>query len=751
MTQSNRLSELRGRMSASRARAGSSAFSGKSLFMGGDGDLSITAQPVVSGIELAHICNANKLCLGKVGETKMCLQVLSSGTSRCNTASHANKVNLGLTSKSFLAVKGNARTAFCQPCLGTEDLDTSLVESLLLRRADVDWGSQFNLINCEEVKDLKNEEDITDQARTVKKSKRGYSTPMKGVPDNDVLLETQQVLDDIYHDLKALDDVTIALENVGLESDETKRTGLYSEFQAAVASKLDLIVFHALTTHEWNKDNSKNINGSFTSLEETVAGLRALISMLDGQIGVRGGIDKSVETLPPTVWGSLKGLSEKVSDFTETLEAVGDLVLALETTVFEVKEQVSASEESMDARDTSTGSDDVFFEPVRRKQGQRDILPTEAQLLHELDKRTIILEKREIHDSSQIAVVVRDHILRSSDDVGALLEKYMGVPCDRIPAGAFMSPQNLLNQIVSRLSGTTPELRYFKALVDLKLGKLERDAAASCMKPLPTLCTGNRLGSHVYGVICTGCRFKMIPTFKGASDEDALCHKFNRELRNVVKSTRAYIESEIGLHTELVLIANTVLNKSTQFVESIFQFVSDTYESMVLSFKNPADTWWDLVCSSVEQIFSSQFKGPLSSMVVQDFTNVKRTLLDTIWTTLRINVVVEDFLRVGLKDHHCLVGAANRFMIKQYAKSSSSSPATSPATASSMSNETKQAVEAVSKKVKTQAEEIKQLKKLVSELSSQLKSVESRTDQALNAVRADQGKKKKKREGENSE
>ena len=89
MTQSNCLSELRGRMSASRARAGSSgAFSGKSrLFRGGDGDLSILAQPVISGIELvAHICNANKLCLGKVGETKMCLQVLSSGTSRCNTA-----------------------------------------------------------------------------------------------------------------------------------------------------------------------------------------------------------------------------------------------------------------------------------------------------------------------------------------------------------------------------------------------------------------------------------------------------------------------------------------------------------------------------------------------------------------------------------------------------------------------------------------------------------------------------------------
>ena len=77
MTQSNRLSELCGRMLASRARAGSSAFSGKSLFREDDGDLSISAQPVISGIELAHICNANTLCLGRVGETNMCFQVLS--------------------------------------------------------------------------------------------------------------------------------------------------------------------------------------------------------------------------------------------------------------------------------------------------------------------------------------------------------------------------------------------------------------------------------------------------------------------------------------------------------------------------------------------------------------------------------------------------------------------------------------------------------------------------------------------------
>ena len=706
----------------------------------------------MSGIELAHICDANQLCLGKVGETKMCLQVLNSGATRCSTASHANKATTGLTSSSFLAVKGNAKTAYCQPCLATDDLDPALIESLL-GRADVDWPGQFNLISCEEVTDLQKESDMNDRALTVKKVKNGYMTPLKRVKVGTMLQDTEDAWGDSYKELNSLADVTIALQNVGEETDETKRTSLFNDFQAAVASKLDLHVFHTLTSHELMDEWNRNSNASFASLEETVAGLRALIAMLDGQVGIRGGSKVNVEPLPPTVWGSLNGLNEQVTDAFTTLEAVGDSVLALEKSVFEAKERADNLETSTGHLDTSTESDDVFFAAVRRPPGQKDMLPSEAELLHTLDKRMLILEKRDKHDSSQI-VVVREHVLRNRDDVGALLEKYVGKPCDKIPAGAFMSPQNLLNQIVSRLSGTSIELREFKALVDLKLGKLERDAASACMKPLPTLCTGNRLGAHVYGVICAGCRFRMIPTYKDwglASDEDSLCHKFHREMRNVVEATRAYIDSEIGSHTELVLIANNVLSKSSQFVESLFQFMSDTYESLVLSFKNPADTW-DLVCSSVEQIFLSQFKGPLSSMIAQDFTDVKRTLLDTIWTTLRINVVVEDFLRIGLKDHHCLIGAANRFMIKQYAKTSVGTGGSSGSDSKAGSiSETNQAVEALSKKVKTQADEIKQLKKLVSDLSSHLKSVESRADQALSASKGEGGKKKKKKEVENSE
>ena len=90
---------------------------------------------------------------------------------------------------SFLLVKANEKAAFCQPCLSTENLATTLVDSLF-GRADVHWPSPFNLITCEEVKDLDREEEMVDQAQTVKKVKEGYMTPVKRVEDLKQMDET---------------------------------------------------------------------------------------------------------------------------------------------------------------------------------------------------------------------------------------------------------------------------------------------------------------------------------------------------------------------------------------------------------------------------------------------------------------------------------------------------------------------------------------------------------------------------------
>ena len=114
------------------------------------------------------------------------------------------------------------------------------------------------------------------------------------------------------------------------ETDEVKKSGFLSDFHATVASHLDLTVFHSVTTQEWITEGHQNSQQIFMSLEDTVAGLRALISMVEGQVGTRENPKGKVDPLPPTVWGSLSGLHDKLAEVEETLEAVGETVMALE-------------------------------------------------------------------------------------------------------------------------------------------------------------------------------------------------------------------------------------------------------------------------------------------------------------------------------------------------------------------------------------------------------------------------------------
>ena len=81
----------------------------------------------------------------------------------------------------------------------------------------------------------------------------------------------------------------------------------------------------------------------------------------------------------------MSGLNEKVTEVFSTLETMGDSVLALESTVFEVWEKTDTFEASVSKEvDTSNESDDVFFKVICRHAGQKDMLPSEAELLHAL-------------------------------------------------------------------------------------------------------------------------------------------------------------------------------------------------------------------------------------------------------------------------------------------------------------------------------------------------------------------------------
>ena len=213
--------------------------------------------------------------------------------------------------------------------------------------------------------------------------------------------ETQVILKESAEELHDAADVTIALAQMMEETDEVKKSGLLSDFHATVASRLDLTVFHSLTTQEWITEGHRNSQQIFMSLEDTVTGLRP-----------KGKLDP----LPPTVWGSLSGLHDKLAEVEETLEAVGEMVMALENKSLSVSSPKSGganfdSEEKLNISvDNSTGSNDLFFQAIKRRPGEPDPVQVEPGVIQGLEKRVTVLEKRDKFDSSQI-VVVRDHVL----------------------------------------------------------------------------------------------------------------------------------------------------------------------------------------------------------------------------------------------------------------------------------------------------------------------------------------------------
>ena len=107
---SSRLALMRARLNASQTESAS----GKSLNfdrLGGYEDV-VLARPLKFGLELVHICSPSKLCMGKVGNTKVCLETLSPGSTRCSRASHATKVAFSDNVNSFLLVKANEKAVF---------------------------------------------------------------------------------------------------------------------------------------------------------------------------------------------------------------------------------------------------------------------------------------------------------------------------------------------------------------------------------------------------------------------------------------------------------------------------------------------------------------------------------------------------------------------------------------------------------------------------------------------------------------
>ena len=345
-----------------------------------------------------------------------------------------------------------------------------------------------------------------------------------------------------------------------------------------------------------------------------------------------------------------------------------------------------------------------------------------GQRVSSLERRVDVLEASARGGDDSAISLEGGYVLRSRADLHALLERFLGVGC-AVPAGAFVSPHYLLNQVMATMGAKLPELVEFSRLKTLEIGRVDSDMAKAVMTLLPHFMTGGRVTAHIYrAAASTASRWKAFPSndeWGMRTDEESLQHKCTAALEEIVGAIREHIAERLHLCVELRLVANCHLDKCHKFVTNIFDYMSENYERMTAAFDSKAEAW-DLGCFGIEQIFRNELRGPLLSMKLADFTNARSTLLNTVWTNLRLGAIVDSFNSVGLHNHPALSAAMVRFIIKQ-AKSGRKSD--------------------LGPQVKEQAASVRELKDLVAtqaaklrELEGKLGHVESRADKACNAA-----------------
>ena len=156
-------------------------------------------------------------------------------------------------------------------------------------------------------------------------------------------------------------------------------------------------------------------------------------------------------------------------------------------------------------------------------------------------------------------------MLRCRQDVLAFLEQYLRTNCD-IPAEAFSSPHFLLNEMMTTLGCSLPNLDKFAKLKQLEVKAIDLRCSQALMAVLPVFFTSPKLSTHIYGSSSGGAgRFKVFPNateYETNIDEDKLQYKFRRAWEEVCRAIKDHIRDALQSSPMLQLIASNLLAKS---------------------------------------------------------------------------------------------------------------------------------------------------------------------------------------------
>ena len=194
-----------------------------------------------------------------------------------------------LPSSSCLLVGGgvNMNWAYLTPMLDATNIKEPMIESLL-DRTNEDWGKLFKLVPVEGVHDLDMEMILKDLSKTVRKK-------MSGSPNTKRQADArlyESVANSIKKARKVLvEGLTAKHTNQDINSslDEARNPdeAKVKAFFAAVATCLDLAVGYTMGTKRMTELIYNTFQNEIANLKESIAGTKAITTMLEGTIGTR--------------------------------------------------------------------------------------------------------------------------------------------------------------------------------------------------------------------------------------------------------------------------------------------------------------------------------------------------------------------------------------------------------------------------------------------------------------------------------
>jgi hypothetical protein len=194
--------------------------------------------------------------------------------------------------------------------------------------------------------------------------------------------------------------------------------------------------------------------------------------------------------------------------------------------------------------------------------------------------------------------------------------------------------------------------------------------------------------------------------------KDSIRKRAETSISRLIRNKRAAITTEVN-QPEIRAFLISMLDRSKEFVEAVFNFMTEEFSALSEHFNNEV-LCWDFACSCVEHVFKHEFEAARSIVNNPDVNDVAIGS-KVMWQSLRTIAVQEAFMRVGFKNHSSLSSAYSRFLLTQYQR-------------------TAQELEKVSKEEESNKRKIGELSSTIDALDKRVRAAEGTASAANNAM-----------------